>query len=67
MVNALQDREPGRPALPPEVEEVNNLRKFVEFQREQISKFEHRENLIKKACKLKVQLIEGRAEKKCSH
>jgi len=65
MVNVLQDIEPGRPALPPEVAEVKELRGIVENQREKIVKFEHRENLIRESYKLKIQLIEGRAEKKC--
>lgn len=65
MIEALKDKEPGRSALPPEVEEARQLREFVKYQEEKIAKFEHRERLIKEACKLKVQLVQGRAEKKC--
>jgi DNA-binding XRE family transcriptional regulator len=67
MLEALIDKEPGRPALPPEVEEAQRLREFVKYQEEQIAKFEHRERLIKESCKLKIQLIQGRAEKKCGY
>ena len=64
MLEALTDKEPGRPAPPPEAEDAKRLREFVKFQEEKIAKFEHRERLIKEACKLKVQLVQGRAEKK---
>ena len=67
MIEALSDKEPGRLAPPPEIEEANQLRKFVKFQNKEIAKFEHRERLIKEACKLKIQIIEGTAEKKCGN
>lgn len=67
MIDALTEKEPGRPALPPEVEENRRLREFLEFQRERLEEFGHRERLIKEACNLKIQLERGRAEKKCGH
>ncbi len=65
MFDALAEKEPGRPALPPEFEEVKELRKTVEYQREQLEELKHREKLIRTACELKLQMHRGRAEKKC--
>ena len=67
MVAALQDGEPGRPALPPEVEENRKLREFMKFQEEQLAELKHREKLIIEACEMKVLLANGRAEKKCGY
>lgn len=64
MLEALTENEPGRPALPPEVEENRKLREYIEFQKEQLAELKHRENLIIEACDMKIQLANGRAEKK---
>jgi hypothetical protein len=67
MFDALTEQEPGRPALPPEFEEVKELREKVEYQKEQLEAFEHREKLIRTACDFKLQMGRGRAEKKCGN
>jgi len=67
MVDALQEGEPGRPALPPEVEENRKLKEFMKFQEGKIAELKHRENLIIEACEMKVSLAKGRAEKKCGY
>jgi transposase len=65
MTDALTDKEPGRPALPPEAEENKRLRKHVRHQEKYIDDLIHREHLIKSAYEFKLQMEKGRAEKKC--
>ena len=64
MTEALTDKEPGRPALPPETEENKRLRKHVRHQEKYIEDLIHREHLIKHAYEFKLQMEKGRAEKK---
>jgi len=67
MIKGLCENESGRPALPSESEKERELRKRVDFLEKQNADFEKREDLIRAACKLKIDLIQGRAEKKCAY
>ena len=67
MIKGLCENESGRPALPSESEKERELRKRVDFLEKQNSDFGKREDLIRAACKLKIDLIQGRAEKKCAY
>ena len=67
MLDALIEKEPGRPALPSESEKERELRERVGFLEKQNANFEKREDLIRAACKLKIDLIQGRAKKKCAY
>jgi len=64
MVDALVEKEPGRPALTPDDEEKRWLRKQLKERDKEIAQLEQRKNLIKEACKSKILMIEGQAEKK---
>lgn len=66
MLGAVSEKEPGRPALPPEAEEVKKLREKVEYQKEQLEAAKHRENLIRTACDMKLKMHRGLTEKKHS-
>ena len=64
MVEALVEKEPGRPALTPDDEEKRRLRKQLKERDKEIVQLEQRKNLIKEACKSKILMIEGRVKKK---
>lgn len=64
MVEALVEKEPGRPALPPDDAEKRWLRRQLKERDKEIAQLEQRKNLIKEACKSKILMIEGQAEKK---
>ena len=67
MLKGLCENEPGRPALPSESEKERELRERVGFLEKQNADFANREELIRAACKLKIDMLEGRAEKKCAY
>jgi transposase len=67
MIAILQDKEPGRPALPVESEKERQIRERLEFLEKQNAEFMKREDLIRAACKLKIDLMKGRAEKKSAY
>jgi len=64
MVEALVEKEPGRPALTPDDEEKRWLRKQLKERDKEIAQLEQRKNLIKEACKSRILMIKGQAEKK---
>lgn len=64
MVDALVEKEPGRPALTLDDEEKRWLRKQLKERDKEIVQLEQRKNLIKEACKSKILMIRGEAEKK---
>lgn len=64
MIKALTEREPGRPALSSEAKEVQLLREQLKDKDEKIVQSEKRIDLIKEACRLKIKMFEGLAEKK---
>lgn len=67
MIKGLCENEPGRPALPSESEQERELRERVDFLEKQNADFEKREDLIRAACKFKIDLMKGRAEKKYAY
>lgn len=67
MIEGLCENEPGRPALPSESEQERELRERVDFLEKQNADFEKREDLIRAACKFKIDLIKGCAKKKYAY
>jgi hypothetical protein len=64
MVNALAEKDSGRPELPPEIVENRQLKEFIKFQEKELDKARQAELLIRRAYELKIREIKGRLEKK---
>lgn len=64
MVDALAEKDSGRPELPPEIVENRQLKEFIKFQEKELDKARQAELLIRRAYELKIREIKGRLEKK---
>ena len=66
MVDALIEKEPGRPALPPDDEEKRWLREQLKERDKEIVQLEQQKRIIREACESKILMIKGEVEKKYS-
>lgn len=64
MIEALAQKDSGRPKEPPEVAEIRRLRDFIEYLEGKLDKSRRGELLIRRACKFKIREIKGELEKK---
>jgi len=64
MLNALTEKDSGRPALPPETAENRRLKDFVRFQEKELDKAREAELFARRAYEIKIRYIEGKIQKK---
>lgn len=64
MVEALTEKEPGRPPLPEGVAESRRLKDFIKFQEKELDKTREAELFARRAYEIKIRYIEGKIQKK---
>lgn len=64
MVEALTEKEPGRPPLPEGVVENRRLKDFIKFQEKELDKTRNAELFTRRVYEIKIRHIEGKIQKK---